>query len=64
MKLYCIESHADYYGDHFRYRSLYNGAVGSWHCKAKDKAIEDGEKHQEIILMLHGKNQSSELTKD
>ena len=54
-KIYGIEkSKADYYGTHqFRFHSLYNGTRGSWSYK-KENAITQGERHQEIVLMLHG----------
>jgi len=54
MKLYNIESTYSYGGYEYRYRSLYNGAVGSW-CSTRDKAEQYGEEHQKIILALHGK---------
>jgi len=47
-KIYDIEYIDDYWGRKYRFRSLYNGAVGSW-CNEKKKALEQGEKHEKII---------------
>lgn len=61
MKLYNIESHGTYWGEEYRYRSLYNGAVGSW-CSRREEAEKYGEKHQKVILTLHGKESLSEVS--
>ena len=54
-KLYVIEVEVVWYDKpKYRYRSLYNGAVGSWN-NDKNEAEMDGLKHQEIIYDLFGK---------
>ena len=54
-KIFGIEkSGADFYGV-FKYRfwSLYNGTRGAWTFN-KNTAIEQGERHQKLIFILHG----------
>jgi len=60
MKMYNTESTRSYHGYVYRYRSLYNGSVGSW-CDTQEKAEQHGEEHQKIILALHGKNTLKEV---
>lgn len=52
-KLYVIEKQGpDYYGCYlYRFASLYNGTRGAWQNKVG--AIDDGNKHGEILLALH-----------
>jgi len=53
-KIYEIEEKYDYWGTRYRFRSLYNGAIGCWNNILKG-AIQDGDKHQKIIYDLFGK---------
>jgi len=56
MRFYKIEKtdNANHYGDYkYRFRSLYNSCVGSWSYK-KEKAVEDGESHRDLVFLIHG----------
>ncbi len=59
-KIYVIErSESDYFSSYrYRFYSLYNGARGAWH-EDKEKAIQEGEAHQKIILSLHAHGEQS-----
>lgn len=35
----------------YRFRSLFNGTVGTWH-ESKNDAVADGEKHQKLVLSV------------
>ncbi len=54
MEIFKIETKMTYWGDEYRFCSLYNGTRGPW-CYSQEVAIEQGKEHQEIILALHGK---------
>ena len=54
IKMYGIEERGpNYYGSYeYRFYSLYNGMRGDWRLY-QGEAIEDGEVHQQILLLLH-----------
>ena len=52
-KIYRIETSTGAYYPRYRFYSLYNGMRGVWSTK-KEKAIEEGELHQKIVLALAG----------
>lgn len=48
---YSIESKDTYYGDVFRFRSLFNDAIGTWTYN-QDYAIYQGKQHTKLIKQL------------
>jgi len=53
-KIYNLESrkNTSHNRTEYRFYSLYNGMRGAW-LLTKEKAVEEGELHQKIILFLH-----------
>lgn len=59
---YCVEQRkidlsisSKYFKMKYRFVSLYNGARGLWR-KNRDKAKQDGQRHQRIINKIHMRN--------
>lgn len=48
---FALEVRDTYYGNEFRFVSLYNGARGPW-CASKVKAEHHGRKHAKIVVGL------------
>ena len=58
MKFYGIESKRGYYGEEFRWYSLFNGARGAWTCE-KEKVEKRGQDHKKVLMFIHNINQRS-----
>jgi len=54
IKYYIIENKSNYLVSAFRFVSLFNGARGPW--TSKQRADDQGQKHQKIIENIYGIN--------
>lgn len=54
MDFFTTERNDGFSDPMFRYVSLFNGSRGTW-CYTKELAIEQGNRHKELVLFLHGK---------